>query len=82
MSTVDKIFRKLSFMQRCIDYLESIDPESTDLESNYKKRSAVERNFQLAIECAIDIGEIIIANEGLERPEDYRSVFQLLAGTK
>jgi uncharacterized protein YutE (UPF0331/DUF86 family) len=78
MSTADKIFRKLSFMQRCIDYLKSIDPESTNLESNYEKRSAVERNFQLTIECAIDIGEIIIVNEGFERPEDYRSVFQIL----
>ncbi|HWR25375.1 MAG TPA: hypothetical protein VN278_03980 [Methanosarcina sp.] len=24
------------------------------------------------------MGEIIIANEGLERPEDYSSVFQIL----
>jgi hypothetical protein len=36
-------------MQRCIDYLKSVDPESKNLESNYEKRSAVERNFQLAI---------------------------------
>lgn len=78
MSAADKLFRKLNFMQRCVDYLKSIDPESPDLESNYEKRSAVERNFQLAIECAIDIGEIIISKEGLERPEDYRSVFRIL----
>ncbi len=78
MSAADKLFRKLNFMQRCVDYLKSIDPESSDLESNYEKRSAVERNFQLAIECAIDIGEIIISKEGLERPEDYRSVFRIL----
>jgi len=78
MSAADNIFRKLNFMQRCIDYLKSIDPESTDLESNYEKRSAVERNFQLAVECAIDIGEIIISKEGFERPEDYRSVFRIL----
>ena len=78
MSVADKLFRKLSFMQRCVDYLKSIDPESLNLESNYEKRSAVERNFQLAIECAIDIGEIIISKEGLERPEDYRSVFRIL----
>ncbi len=78
MSAADKILRKLNFMQRCVDYLKSIDPESEDLESNYEKRSAVERNFQLAIECAIDIGEIIISKEGFERPEDYRTVFRIL----
>lgn len=78
MSAADKIFRKLDFMGRCINYLKSVNPKSTDLESNYEKRSAVERNFQLAIECAIDIGEIIISNEGFERPEGYRSVFQIL----
>lgn len=78
MSAADKIFRKLNFMQRCVDYLKSVDPENEDLEINYEKRSAVERNFQLAIECAIDIGEIIISKEGFERPEDYRSVFRIL----
>ena len=45
MSAADEIFRKLYFMQRCVDYLKSIDPESTDFESNYEKSSAVERNF-------------------------------------
>lgn len=39
MSAADKLFRKLNFMQRCVDYLKSIDPESPDLESNYEKRS-------------------------------------------
>lgn len=56
----------------------SVDPESVNLEENYVVRSAIERNFQLAIECAIDIGEIIISKEGFERPEDYRSVFLIL----
>ena len=65
-------------MQRPVNYLKSIDTESINLEENYEMRSAIERNFQLAIECAIDIGEIIISEEGFERPEDYRSVFLIL----
>jgi uncharacterized protein YutE (UPF0331/DUF86 family) len=65
-------------MQRPVIYLKSIDPENINLEENYEMRSAIERNFQLAIECAIDIGEIIISKEGFERPEDYRSVFLIL----
>ncbi|MDY9927294.1 type VII toxin-antitoxin system HepT family RNase toxin [Methanosarcina sp.] len=78
MSAIDRIVRKLNFMQRPVNYLKSIDPESINLEENYEARSAIERNFQLAIECAIDIGEIIISKEGFERPEDYRSVFLIL----
>ena len=73
-----KILRKLSFMQRCVNYLKSVDAGSTELENNYQLRSAVERNFQLSIESAIDIGEIIISREGFERPEMYRSVFLIL----
>lgn len=65
-------------MQRPVMYLKSIEPENINLEENYEIRSAVERNFQLAIECAIDIGEIIISKEGFERPEDYRNVFLIL----
>lgn len=73
-----KILRKLNFMQRCVSYLKSVDAGSTELENNYQLRSAVERNFQLSIESAIDIGEIIISREGFERPEMYRSVFLIL----
>ncbi|MDW7733460.1 MAG: DUF86 domain-containing protein [Methanolobus sp.] len=78
MRDEDKILRKLNFMQRCVSYLRSVDAGSNELESNYELRSAVERNFQLAIESAIDIGEIIISREGFERPEVYRSVFLIL----
>ncbi|WP_292462823.1 DUF86 domain-containing protein [Methanolobus sp.] len=78
MRDEDKILRKLGFMKRCVIYLNSVDADSTGLEDNYELRSAVERNFQLAIESAIDIGEIIISREGFERPEVYRSVFLIL----
>jgi uncharacterized protein YutE (UPF0331/DUF86 family) len=78
MSAADKIIRKLNFMQRPVVYLKSIDPENINLEENYEMRSAIERNFQLSIECAIDIGELIISKEGFERPEDYRSIFLIL----
>jgi len=74
----DRIQRKLDFMQKCVSYLGSVDADSSELEDNYELRSAVERNFQLAIESAIDIGEMIISREGFERPEIYRSVFLIL----
>jgi len=78
MSAENKILRKLNFMQKCVKYLKSIDTDSNNLDMNYELRSAVERNFQLAIESAIDIGEIVISEKGFERPEDYRSVFLIL----
>ena len=79
MNTADKIARKLAALMKCIEFLESNTNISIeDLKDDYTLRSAIERNFQLAIESCIDIGEIIIADEGLERPEDYRSVILIL----
>ncbi len=78
MLTDEKILRKLSFMQKCVSYLKSVDAGSKELEDNYQLRSAVERNFQLAIESAIDIGEMIISREGFQRPDIYRNVFLIL----
>lgn len=40
--------------------------------------SAVERNLQLALECAIDVGEMLIATRGWPRPEENRDVFRVL----
>ncbi len=36
-------------------------------------------NFVVAIECCIDIGNHVIASEGLRTPSDYRDVAQVLA---
>ena len=38
-------------------------------------------NFVMAIECCIDIGNHIIASEGLRVPADYRDVARVLAGS-
>ena len=42
-------------------------------------RDAVERNFQVAIECCTDIASRIIAERGLQPPDKRRAVFQSLA---
>ncbi len=78
MDADEKIVRKLSFMQKSVSYLKSVDSRSNELETNYEMRSAAERNFQLVIESAIEIGEIIISEEGFERPKDYETVFLIL----
>ena len=48
------------------------------MENNYELKSALERNLHVAIEAALDIGEMIIAEENLPRPEEYRGVFLAL----
>lgn len=79
MPAKDKITRKLNYMQKYVSYLKSVrNIDMKTLDNNYELRSSVERNFHLAIETAIDIGEIIISEEGYERPEDYRSVFLII----
>jgi len=83
MSGEEKITRKLQTLGKFVTYLNSRKNTSKeDLEENYELKSAIERNFQLAIEAILDIGEIIIASEGLERPENYRDVILLLGKYK
>ncbi len=60
----EKIVRKIAIIEKALSYLRSrahLKPE--DIEGNYELRSALERNLQIAIEAALDIGEMIIAEE-------------------
>lgn len=40
--------------------------------------STVERHFELAIECILDVGNHIIAAQSLRSPEDYRDIITVL----
>lgn len=39
----------------------------------------MERYFQLALECAANMGEMIISREGFRKPESYREVIEILS---
>jgi len=79
METKEKVTRKVENLQKCIGYLRSkSNVPIEDIENNYELRSAIERNLQLAIEICIDIGEMIISNIGVDRPENYRDVITIL----
>ena len=79
MDKKEKISRKIRSMKKYVDFLRSYKSVTAErLEDDYELRSAIERNFHLAIESALDIGEIIISAEGFEKPEDYRSVILIL----
>lgn len=75
----EKILLKLRAMKRYVDFLKSYKETSVEeLRSDYLLRSAIERNFQLALESVLDIGEMIISLENFRRPEDYRGVIEIL----
>ena len=75
----EKIARKLQYMKKNVDFLRTYQNLSVrELEENHLIKSAIERNFHLAIESALDIGEILISEENFEKPEDYKSVFLIL----
>ena len=79
MDVKEKVARKIRSMKKYVDFLSSYKSVTEErLEDEYELRSAIERNFHLAIESALDIGEIIISAEGFEKPEDYRSVILIL----
>ncbi len=83
MSGEEKITRKLQTLDKFVAYLNSRKNVSKqELGENYELKSAIERNFQLAIESVLDIGEIIIAIEEFDRPETYRDVILILGKYK
>ncbi len=72
----EKVSEKLRYLEISLNYLKNRrNITLEDLQSNYELRSAIERNFQIAIEAAIDISEMIISEEGVEMPETYREAF-------
>lgn len=54
------------------------DISKKNLEEDSMLRNASERNFQVALEIVLDICSIIISNEGIEKPEDYKSMIKIL----
>jgi uncharacterized protein YutE (UPF0331/DUF86 family) len=74
MKIKEKIARKIKNMQGYVEFLKEQLADEEELVKNYLLKSAIERNLQLAIESALDIGEVIISSENLEKPEDYRSI--------
>jgi len=79
MDDRDKIARKIRSMKKYVDFLKSYTSITTEqLEEDYELRSAIERNLQLAIESALDIGEHILAASSLRKPETYSEVLEIL----
>jgi uncharacterized protein YutE (UPF0331/DUF86 family) len=79
MIAENKVAAKLERLGNYVGYLRGYQEHSLhDLESDHTLRGAVERYFQLSIECVIDICEIIISDGTLGKPEEYRHVIDIL----
>ena len=55
--------------------------EFAEYEDNKLIRRFVERTLHLAVEACLDIGQQIVALEGLRTPEDNKDIFVVLAET-
>jgi uncharacterized protein YutE (UPF0331/DUF86 family) len=78
MNTEEKVARKIKNLQGYVDFLRKYPASEQELKDDHLLRSAIERNLQLAIECALDIGEVIISSENLEKPEEYQGIIIIL----
>lgn len=79
---VDKevVERLLGLLEEYVGDLESVQDISFDeYKSTKQVKRFVERTLQIAIEACLDLGNHIIADEGLREPEDNKDVFNVLA---
>jgi uncharacterized protein YutE (UPF0331/DUF86 family) len=75
----EEIYFKLEDLKRYVQFLKSYQSHSKkELREDYTLRGAVERYLHLALECTLDIGEMIISKEGLRKSESCREVIEIL----
>ncbi len=79
MRNSEKIVRKRELFREYTRYLRCFQPRPIQKFSNdFVLQGALERYFQLAIECIIDIALLIIADLKLKRPSSYRKTIDIL----
>ncbi len=79
----EKLERKLRFLQEAIAQLSQYQELSLD-EYNRDQRNelAVERLFQTGLEAVVDIARLLIIEQQLEKPQDTKGEFELLAAAR
>jgi uncharacterized protein YutE (UPF0331/DUF86 family) len=76
------IERKIKSVEERVERLQSLSQQIAsfqDYQGSSNAKDVAERNLQVAIEACLDIGKIIISNEGLEEPKDNKGIFVVLA---
>ncbi|MBI1870251.1 MAG: DUF86 domain-containing protein [Chlamydiae bacterium] len=83
MTSLLTINSKIEKLKEYLSYLKSYQKSSLqELENDYTLQGAVLHYLQLTIECTIDIGELLISELKLRKPEGAREVFKILAENK
>lgn len=83
MITYVNLNPKLEKLREYVLYLKGYQKYTVvELEKDHTLQGAVLRYLQLAIECVIDIGEMIISELKLRKPEEAREVIKILAEHK
>ena len=78
MKTIE---RKMATVQERVSRLRQLAeklPSFDDYRESNDARDIAERNLQIAIEACLDIGKIIISQQKLSEPKDYKGVFLAL----
>jgi len=75
----EEIASKLEDLKKYAAFLESKKSVSAaELSADPVLSAAVERFLQVALECCLEVGEMIISMEGFSKPQSYRDVFRIL----
>jgi uncharacterized protein YutE (UPF0331/DUF86 family) len=76
---IKEIHSKIKDLEKYVNLLKNYkNCSNEELERNLLLRGAVERYLQIALECVLEIGEMIISKEGFRKPEKYREVIEIL----
>ncbi|MGB4611417.1 MAG: HepT-like ribonuclease domain-containing protein, partial [Methanothermobacter thermautotrophicus] len=59
MNDIERVANRIKIMNSYVEFLKEHRASEKELSEDYLLRSAIERNLQLAIESALDTGEII-----------------------
>ena len=79
MTDVDLIRRKTTQLNEYIADLKGVqDCSLQEFSGNKQLRRFVERTLHIAIECALDIGNHIISDNGWREPQSNKDVFVVL----
>lgn len=74
--------RILSTINELEDYLHKLDEARSytreQVRDDWNIRFSVERALQLAMECAVELGEDVISIAKYKKPETYRETFEIL----
>lgn len=82
MTTAERIRAKLDQCRPYYDRLLELRLRLAERDVDWIVWDSVERNLQLAVQCAIDVGEMVISWKGFERAEENKDVFAILGRHK